>query len=307
MSISRARRHCFYFGTVERHGFIPTPNSGADSSPTGWSAEGTLGNGGGYAFNSWGSHKRYTFEWPSTSARRAAQLLKSYADGTFGRGLIYFQDPLSFDTNVLAARWADPSMVANSEGGSHVYGIDPSVLPASGSDLPVKKITYDLASVNAGFRGVEDAVYVMIPEGFSLLIGAHYSATGTGGVFYSPQLDTGGIGAPVRVGEVTSNEGYTYSQTVSGVPGVWLWVGRTSVAASTVTLHAMTGRLIESEKAVANTPAFKKLCAEPWMGGQGHSGVRFAQKPSYVENSGVNGGQVGYAATFIETGSWSNG
>lgn len=42
----------------------------------------------------------------------------------------------------------------------------------------------------------------------------------------------------------------------------------------------------------------------PWVGGQGHSGCRFDGEPTYIEYTGVNGGQVGYAATFREVGSW---
>lgn len=41
-----------------------------------------------------------------------------------------------------------------------------------------------------------------------------------------------------------------------------------------------------------------------WSGGQGHSGVDFDGPPTYVEYNGVDGGQVGVAATFREVGSW---
>ena len=79
--------------------WMPTPLSGAEMSPEGWESGGTLLNGGGYQQNSFGSHKTYTFEWPSSSAREAAALMKAYADGTYGRGLIYFVDPLLCDPN----------------------------------------------------------------------------------------------------------------------------------------------------------------------------------------------------------------
>ena len=48
----------------------------------------------------------------------------------------------------------------------------------------------------------------------------------------------------------------------------------------------------------------KKVMQEPWVGGMGHSGVRFNGTPTMIHNTGVNGGQVGYSASFIETGSW---
>src|SRR5690606_3795009 len=79
-----------WFGTEQHAGWFPTPLSGADSSPVGWGADGTHLNGGGWAMGSWNSHKRYTYEWGQSSSREVAQLLKSYRDGTYGRGLLYF-------------------------------------------------------------------------------------------------------------------------------------------------------------------------------------------------------------------------
>lgn len=53
--------------------------------------------------------------------------------------------------------------------------------------------------------------------------------------------------------------------------------------------------------------AVAKIKRGPWIGGQGNSGCRFAQPPSYVTNSVINGGQVGFSATFVEVGSWLYG
>ena len=41
-----------------------------------------------------------------------------------------------------------------------------------------------------------------------------------------------------------------------------------------------------------------------WVGGQGNSGCRFVGSPTYIENTGVNGGQISYAASFKEVGDW---
>lgn len=96
--------------------WFKTPSSGADTSPVGWNSEGTTLNGDGYAFGSFGSHKVYQFDWGSSNAREVAQRMKSYADGTYGRGYIYFVDPTLYELNILPAAWADPSMGIDYEG-----------------------------------------------------------------------------------------------------------------------------------------------------------------------------------------------
>lgn len=257
MAIGQVNRRKLWFGTPNSMRWMPTPNRGADVSPSGWGTSGTTLNGGGYAFNSFGSHKQYVFEWPSTSSREDAQMLKSYADGTYGRDLIYFVDPLTYTTNVLPAQWADPSIGLGFEGSSLVYGVEPSGLPADSgvNDLPVRSATYDLTSIAPGFRGVEDALFVPIPEGHTLFLGAIYTATGTGGVFASPLLDTGAIGAASRLTELPANTDTIVSDPFNGARGVYLWVGKTSAGAASATLRGMVGRLLPTEQAEPpNTP-----------------------------------------------------
>lgn len=301
---AKAKRDNFFFGTEQAMRWMPTPNRGADVSPQGWGDGGTLLNGGGYQLNSFGSHKNYLFEWPSSSARRVAQLMKSYADGTYGRGLIYFVDPLTYDTNVLPARWADPSMSIGVEGASLVYGVDPDPLPTSNwqeNDLPVQTAYYDLGGIASGWRGKEEAVFIPRPEGFSVLLGAIYSRTGTGSVFYREQGSSGGLGAEFRAPELPANASDIHNVTVTSGAGIWVWVGKITPGASSVSLSALSARL------VSQTRPKPRIGQGPWIGGQGHSGVRFVGKPTYMNNTGVNGGQVSYAATFKEVGSWING
>ena len=298
-----------WFGTEEYMQWVETPLSGSSSNSEAWEAESQMLNGGVHIVNSWGSHKVYDFSWRNSSARQAAQLMKSYRDGTWGRGLIHFVDPLIYDTNVLPARWADPSMVLDYEGPSHVTGITPSRAPQTGfktNQYPVNAVKYDLSSTTPGHRE-GDSVFIPIPEGYVLWLGSVNTATGTGGVYYSPV--TGGItGTAVKLPALAPDSRMIANHMVpGGVDGIRLWVGRSSGIASTVTVGAMTGRLV---KATRNNPGWTEATAPaallgPWIGGQGNSGCRFSGVPTYVEYTGVNGGQVGYAATFKEVGTWA--
>lgn len=304
--IAQARRNNLFFGTLDKMDWFPTPLSGAEVSPSGWGADGTLLNGGGFALNSFGSHKRYIFEWPQSSSREVSQLMKSYADGTYGRGLIYFVDPLIYDTNTLPAMWADPSMGIGYEGSSLVYGLEASAIPTNGwaqNNLPVQSAYYDLQSVATGWRGTEHAVFLPIPEGYNLALGSFHSQSGAGEVFYREQATNGALGA-ISVLSGMSNSSSVVVDTVvpgSGIRGVWLYVGKSAPGAGSVTMTAMTARLFRSNRSISEVEA------GPWIGGQGHSGCRFVGKPTYINNTGVDGGQVSFAASFVEVGSWLYG
>lgn len=321
-------------------GWFLCPNSGADSSPEAWGADGTLLNGGGYALNSWGSHKVFQYSWPDSSSRQDAQFIKSLADGTYGRGLIHFIEPTLYDQNILPARVADPSMAVDDEGASLVYGYDPEGVPTSGWEtnmLPLTSAYYNLFGAAAGYRGASDSVYVPIPDGYTLYVGAFYSETGSGGIFARPVNLNGSEGTDVKLTLQANNASQIVTDGFSGVRGIRLWLGKTASGAATVTATALIARLIrtdrittpeqggidpdslgygldaygqtgyggyESYSPAGFTAQYLRLIKGPWIGGMGHSGCRFVGKPTFSSNTGVNGGQVGFAATFREIGSW---
>lgn len=296
-------RECFWFGTEERMQWFKTPLQGADSSPSGWSADGTLLNGGGWALNSWGSHKRYSYEWPQSSSPEVAQKMKSYRDGTYGRGLLYFIEPTIFLTNVLPAAWATPSMAIQDEAPTLVYDVDPIAVPTSNfgvNDLPVASAYYDLNDAPAQTQATPDSsVFIPIPAGYTLHLGAFYSAAGTGGLFATPVNSNGTLGDAVALTPLGNDSDEIVADEFTGLNGVRIWAGRTDTTPSSVTVAAMIGRLVEDGKPAPTQG--------PWIGGQGHSGCRFAGTPSYVTNSPIEGGRIGFAASFVEVGSWIYG
>lgn len=286
-----------WFGTREYSRWLPAPLSGADMNPEGWSAGGTLISGGGYQISSFNSHKVYTFGWSDASSPEVAQCMKSYADGSFGRGLIYFQDPHAYARNILPARWADPGMTV--EATPIARGAIATSVLASGfeaNQLPVFATQIVLNATSSNFRGTDDALYIPIPQGYTLHIGAIYTYTGQGGIFVTPAPSATSVGTNTRLTQLPVNSATLTSHSFSGVPGVWLWVGKVATGNASVTVNAMTARLAKT-----GSPAPNK---GPWIGGMGHSGVRFASRPTWTANSGVNEGQVGFAASFREVGSW---
>lgn len=295
-------RRCFWFGTEEHMEWFATPLQGADSTPQAWGAEGTLLNGGGWGMNSWGSHKQYTYEWPQASSPETAQKMKSYRDGSYGRGLLYFLEPGIYRTNVLPAHWADPSMAVGSEAPSLAYNIEPSGVATSGSSrvgLPVQSAYYATLGSASEVPTLEASVFIPVPPGFSLHIGAYYSATGSAGVFVTPVNNNGTWSDAIRLPEQDNSSTELVTNEFDDLRGVRLWIGQTTSAASTLTLAGMIAKLVETGKPVDVSAG--------WIGGQGHSGCRFSGTPSYVTNSPIDGGRVGFAATFKEVGSWIYG
>ena len=236
-----------------------TPLQGAESSPSAWGADGTLLNGGGYGLHSWGSHKRYTYEWPQSSSPETAQMMKSYRDGTYGRGLLYFLEPGIYRTNILPAHWADPSMAIDNEAPSLVYGVDPTPVATSGGanlGLPITSAQYDLSSVTPQSIPTPDSsVFIPIPTGHTLFLGAFYSSTGTGGVFATPVNGNGTLGTAVKLTEKSNSDTDVVTDQFSGdLRGVRLWVGRSDATPSTVTIAAMAGRLLQTSETVVYSP-----------------------------------------------------
>lgn len=295
------RNNRMWFGTEERSRWIPAPNSPAETTPVAWETSDTYLNGGGFVRHSWGSHKEFVYEWPESSSLQAAQIMKSYRDGSYGRGLLHFIDPLIYDKNILPARWADPTMTVGYEGVSLVTGVDPEAVPTSGgaaNDLPVWSAYYNLNDAPAW---KDNSVFIPIPEGYTLYLGAMYQATGAGGVFVTPINSSGGEESYVVLDPISNDAtnvvDASFGSQFSGGRGVRLWVGKYLDADASVTVSAMTARILPT----GTTPSSTFLSG-PWVGGMGHSGCQFMGVPTLVEISGVNGGQVGYAASFAETG-----
>ena len=316
-----SNRDQFWFGTEHVAGWFRTPLRGADVSPEAWSEGGVLLNGGGWQVTSRGSHKNYQWEWKRSTPYAYAQKMKSYFEGTYGRGLIYFIDPMVMDKNLFPAQWADPSIGIDGDGPSLVYGEEPvaSDTPANTNGYPVTSATYDLGYIAAGWRGREDAVFLPVPEGYTLLLGAQYEATGSGGVFI--RVSNGGTLAEVEPLPPVPLDGDLVSTFVTATSGVWVFVGKSTSGAATITLRGMTARLIKTAEFASGegygegeygggpyggvSPATSALVQGPWVGGMGHSGCRFTQAPSFEITGPLNGGQAGFAASFREVGSFA--
>lgn len=285
-------RDVMWFGTEEKMGWIETPQTGADVSPQGFGATARLQNGGGHARKSWDSHKVFQFSWGDSASRELAAKIHAYRNGTYGRGLIYFHDPMYYDTNILPRRWADPSMAVGFEAAPLIYDNYPTAVATAANtlDLPTQTAVYNLPANYDGL-GTADELFIPIPTNFTLNVGAIYSASNAATVLY---VRTPGGNTNITKGLVSTTALTTH--VISGQP--WARIGiRTGVASpQTISLTALTARLVPPGEAARTTG--------PWYPGEGHSGCDFDGSPTLINYNGVNGGQVGVACTLVEVGAW---
>lgn len=292
-----------WFGTRERMQWIDTPNSGANVSPSGVLAEADLINGGAFVRNSVDSHKNYSFTWGDSADRRLASILRAYANGSYGRGLMYFLDPMYYETNLLPQRWADPSMSLDTEAPDLTGGL---YLPTSAATspnqngLPVRSAFYQFPA-NANYDGLRDgdSLFIPIPPEAELLLWAFYTQTGSAFV----KVRRGGNAPDTFNLTPTAASASSVTPTVlaGGPNGSYaeLYVG-TSVSGSAATLQiaGITARLRWPGSSGSLTDPF-------WYTGEGHSGCRFVGKPSIYNNDGIGGGHVSLSCELRETGSWA--
>lgn len=300
-----------WFGTQDYATWIQTPQRGADVSAQGWNESGNFLNGGAFAFNSFNTHKEFDFSWRTTSSRKEAQTMMSFYSGTFGRGKLYFLDPLTMKTNVLPARWASPSITCDFEGESLVPGIDPLQVSQTNTDrlqLPVTSAQYQFVShVQGDPRDV--GVFIPVPPGYAALVWGVSGATGgasaprvrvgnvSRGGFVSPTVNPLPNATPSDL-QYKLDGGAIYSMNPGDI-GIQLWFGGQvtgAVVDGTLTVNALSVEIVPAESVVS----YSQSPREHWYGGQGNEGVRFLQPPTYINNTGRDGGQIEFAATFTE-------
>ena len=287
-----------WFGTEQRMGWIETPQTGADVSSIGQSANAVLQNGGGTVRNSWDSHKVYQFSWGVGASPSMVSLLQSYRNGSYGRGLLYFHDPMYYTTNLLPKRWADPSMAVNFEAEPLIPDANPTAIPVTPTNngYPINAAVYNVpGSYSSQANGTEH--FIPIPPGMTLVLGAVYQAT-LGATLY--------VRTPAGVSDLISMsaaDSTVVNTLIRNQP--WARLGiRNTPGSGTLTITGMTARLGDHVPDTDGAPITGEVGEGPWYAGEGHSGCRFQGNPTVINYNGVNGGQIGLSAVLQEVGAW---
>lgn len=224
-----------WFGTEQKMGWIETPQTGADVSSLGRSENAVLENGGGVARNSWDSHKVFQFSWGNGATPSMVSLLQAYRNGSYGRGLLYFHDPMFYHTNLLPKRWADPSMAANYEAEPIIPDVWPTTTPivATSANHPITQANYNVTS-NYSSQSNNSEHFIPIPDGMTLVLGAVYSGTAT--LYVRTPAGISDI-IPMNTGDST-----VVNTVIRNQP--WARIGiRKGTGAGQISIVSMTARL----------------------------------------------------------------
>lgn len=293
----QSARCAFWFGTEERMRWLDTPLSGASITNEGSLYGGQLMNGGGYSFTSKGTHRTYTYRWRDSSPRWLVNQLLGYRNGLYGHGLIYFHDPLSYKANVLPGALSAPGQLVDGAASAVFPGWTSKASTQSPGNLDLPVTTLRLSRSNSSPVGIR-TVFVPIPEGYQLHLGAFYQGSGV-----KPQYivmdNSGNVSTSWQDVPKLDPAGHNLvSDTSIAGRGIYIAI-RPTAASGWIDLQALVGRLFKATRQLTPTDI-----GGVFELGMGHSGVRFMSDPQVVEHSGINNGQFGISAEFREVGLW---
>jgi len=279
-----------YFGNRNYMQWVPAPQINYESSKRGFAATAGYLNGGQFVRRSATGAKGYVLTW-TLKSRDDIRAINDYADGVYGFGPTYFLDPFAMDKNLLPQYFATPALAsADAPLLAGQYDEDrPSVLQTDPNNLgyPALTATYQYDGSNPF-----NQVWIPIPFGFSLWVGAHGSATGTAGVQVTPTTGpfTGGLPIavplrtvqdPVRVD--TRVNGNTYGGALIQLKG-----------AGTIRLSGVMAQVLPN----GSLPQ-----QGGFISGQGNSGCSFVEEPTLTNYSAAID-KVGIAVNLVETEGW---
>ncbi len=296
-----------YFGNDIKQTWIVAPQSGMTASSMGWTSENLLLNGEMSVKRSKGSHRRFEASWLGSlndpAIENSLHTVKDFADGIYGDGPYFWNDPYALATNMFAPAWATPFIGIDFDWSSvfntNVDVTQETVTTASISGL-VGSNTQEYPATTAKFTVSSPDVFISrvqtfyIPEGYTLWLGAHGSIDANGGVFATPydaagvagldvQLTTLGVGTTTRVNT---------SFASTSARKVEVYFAKTGVTETVMHLTGMIAQLLPT----GTTPA-----TGAFISGRGTTALEFATSPEIeYYSAAINNGQVGMSATLIE-------
>lgn len=298
-----------WFGTRGYMQHVPMPAFNQDFSKQGFSTSTEGLNGSAQVRTSAASHKVYNMSW-NLAARDDLRPIVDYHDGLFGRGLIYFIDPMTSDKNVLPQHWAFPAQSALDA--PILFDTKrPTTVPTSANSL-----LYPSTSIQYSMQTEVESVYLPIPPGMVAWVGVHGSADGWGGVRVTPFTREDVAGAaeyPVLLSVTDStrvNTAFSSAEwggielslgtgvgTFGGLyPALDLYPSLSTFpreAAMPATSVVLSGLIVQMLP-VGVTPATGNF-----ISGQGHSGCKFEKAPQQTAYS-ARLDKAGLSAKLVE-------
>lgn len=295
-----------YFGNNQKQTWIDAPQSGMTASSAGSIAEQQLLSGATFIRRSGASHRRFEMSWLGSMNAPALQdslhTIKEFADGYYGDGPFFWNDPYATTSNLFSPAWASPAMAIDSDW----YAVCPDnvgvakekVLTSSISAL-VGANTQDYPLYSAKYTAPDsptlesDKFTFYIPAGYTLWIGLHGHHGTTGKAFIKPYKN-GTAGTAVELTPLTVSTTTRFSTSISSATADKAEFYLAKVASGQCVFHI--AGIIAQLLPTGETPAIGKF-----LSGRGTTGLEFASFPNIeYYSANVNDGQIGMSVTLAE-------
>ncbi len=293
-----------YFGNDNHQTWIKAPSTGLGVSNRGWTVETQLLTGKTHVDRSQASHKRFTMNWLGSmnDEENTLNIVKDFADGMYGDGPFFWNDPYATKSNLLSPAWAAPFISIDSDWDSifpENAAITKSVVTTQSISASVGVNNYSYPINTAKYEIPSTALIesnkftFYIPDGYTLWVGVHGYKTASGKALLKPYLN-GVAGTPVEITPLGVNTLSRLNTSISSnaASKVEFYLAKTTTAAFTFHLTGIMAQLLPSGQAPATGN---------FISGRGTNGLEFATIPEIeYYSSAINNGQIGMSATFVE-------
>lgn len=295
-----------YFGNASKQVWINAPQSGMSASSTGWINETQLLNGQTHIKRSQGSHRRFEMNWLGSlnapDLEDNLHTIKDFADGLYGPGPFFWNDPYATKSNMFAPAWAAPAMSVGTDWEAICpdnAGVTKEVVTTASISSLVGNNTYGYPINAAKFTApgnptLESNKFTFyIPAGYTLWIGLH-GHHGTTGKAYIKPYKAGTAGTAVELTPLGVNTATRFSTSISSTVGDKAEFYLAKVDSGQCVFH-IVGIMAQI------LPTGTSPSVGNFISGRGTTGLEFGEFPQ-VEyySANINNGQVGMSATLVE-------
>lgn len=279
-------------GTKEKMQWLAAPAVNAEAGKKGFASEANFIGGGAWVRRSKTAAKRYAFAWNGRTSDELQPWL-DYADGLYGNGYFYYNDPFAMARNIFPAYWAAPFMNYY-DGPAIVDNTRPVLInnSASTNGYPVEEVQYTVTSTSK-----IPSIFLPIPEGYTIHIGAHGALqSGNATVTVTPVVSAIAVGTTVNL---------TLLTTASTTRTNYSVAKSTGIIGVNVSLKSTSTGVIQLAGLIAQVrPDGESVPTGGFIAGQGQSGMTFAEQPTVTQYSAYFDRQ-GATAKLTETEAWS--
>ena len=295
-----------YFGNASKQTWINAPQSGMTASSAGWINETQLLNGRTHIKRSQGSHRRFDMTWLGSLNAPALEdslnTIKDFADGLYGEGPFFWQDPYATRTNQFPPAWSAPAMSIDTDWDAICpddVGITKSVVTTASISSLVGNNTFGYPANTAKFvapgspTAESDRFRFYVPDGFTLWLGLH-GHHGTTGAAFGQAYKNGVAATPTNLTPLGVNTGNRVNTSFSSNSADYVEFYLAKVAPSPCTFHVVA--LIAQLLPTGQSPQ-----TGDFVMGRGTTGLEFASFPEIeYYSANINDGQVGMSVTLAE-------